>query len=321
MSMPRDERMRASVQSKRFYIILALGLCAYLGLPARSAARAGGDGVYQYHDHFSCSGKRARLKREKGEGRAKTRWSALSGMKAGPGSFYNWRKSNGRVLRPFASDGCSMSPDGVPGSDREWVQCCVHHDVDYWLGGTEAEKEAADNELQRCIARKGYPEIGRLYRAFVKRFGGANSSQIFRWGYGWNYKRPYSPLSESEESMVSEEHGRSSDRLKRDLKDNFAHLTRVCDTYDYGLQGLSRDEEEIYRILGERLESDDVIEWAKPGDYNLEKREYLVKLHSCPKTIIFIFFARNEKPPEVVFGPGARDCRVSSRRCDVAAGS
>lgn len=286
---------------KSLFQFLAIGLLINLAACStpslRSPALVKNDIIYQYSNHFSCV-----VEKVSSDDSEKIKWSALSGFKIGTKSFFNWQSLNKRALRPFTSDGCSMSPNGVPAHEenRKWSQCCVEHDIAYWTGGTRSDKEAADQELQKCIAQKGYPEIAKVYKLFVEEFGGPDSSLTFRWGYGWNYRRPFSPLSAQEEAMFADEYGVRIERARQNLKESFVNLVKLCDTYDYGLQNLSLDEEKIFHALSNRVKKDDVIEWAKQSYFNFEKREYLLKLQSCQNPITFIFFENKEKSPEVV---------------------
>ena len=113
------------------------------------------------------------------------------------------------VLSPFTSDGCSRSPDGmgIAGRGRAWVECCVAHDTIYWLGGTLEDKQKADEDLQICIADKGYPKVAKVYRFFVNKYGGPETGTSYRWGYGWNYERQFSPITEEEDALVQQMYG------------------------------------------------------------------------------------------------------------------
>jgi hypothetical protein len=59
---------------------------------------------------------------------------------------------------PFKTDGCTCFPSG--GYD----ECCVRHDLVYWYGGSNEEREAADIQLMKCAADKGYPKTGIILR-------------------------------------------------------------------------------------------------------------------------------------------------------------
>jgi hypothetical protein len=181
-----------------------------------------------------------------------------------------------------------MSLDGIPltADKRVWTSCCVTHDTRYWLGGTETDKAAADKDLERCIADKGYPEIGHIYRAFVDRLGGPESLSTYRWGYGWNFRRPYGEITGDEEKQAIALYGVDKELLPDLLVHSTSVLERTCDTYDYSLKGYSADEKLVYRYLSAHLKEDDVIEWARSDYFNLSERRLAVKLASCEPPVL-----------------------------------
>ena len=107
-------------------------------------------------------------------------------------------------LAPFTSDGCSVFPDGTAQQQSLWARCCIAHDLAYWKGGTQAEREAADHELQRCVSAVGEPGVADLMLAGVRVGGSPHWPTSFRWGYGWPWGRGYTPLTESDKAQVGE---------------------------------------------------------------------------------------------------------------------
>ncbi len=102
-------------------------------------------------------------------------------------------------LRPFASDGCSLFPDQAKITGDDWCSCCFQHDIAYWKGGTEAEREAADRALQACVNRKtGNETLGLLMYEGVQAGGSPYFYNWYRWGYGWGYERKYRALTPAE---------------------------------------------------------------------------------------------------------------------------
>jgi len=89
--------------------------------------------------------------------------------------------------REFVSDGCSCFPDS------EWVECCVTHDVIYWMGGTREERKQADSELQTCVSKKGHPVIGTIMYYGVRVGGVYWLPTSYRWGFGWDYPKSGPP--------------------------------------------------------------------------------------------------------------------------------
>lgn len=80
---------------------------------------------------------------------------------------------------PEWSDGCSagvllLDPSGVPWVSRFQVRtCCNKHDASYYVGGTEKDRESADQALCRCLQAGGMPpETSQTFHLGVQKFGG-----------------------------------------------------------------------------------------------------------------------------------------------------
>ncbi len=83
--------------------------------------------------------------------------------------------------RIFRSDGCSCFPDG------DWIDCCVEHDLAYWVGGSREERKNADLELRKCVEGKGHPIIAQIMYHGLRIGGVWWLPTSFRWGFGWDY--------------------------------------------------------------------------------------------------------------------------------------
>ncbi len=105
-------------------------------------------------------------------------------------------------LKDFTSDGCSSFPDGTFQQKRLWRECCVIHDLAYWLGGTAEQRKNVDRALELCVAQVGEPSIAKLMLAGVRVGGTPWLPMRFRWGYGWPYLRGYKTISEDEKEVV-----------------------------------------------------------------------------------------------------------------------
>lgn len=106
-------------------------------------------------------------------------------------------------LKPFTSDGCSLFPDSDMISSDDWCVCCFEHDVEYWRGGTEVERAAADLRLKVCVLEKTENVV--LAEAMYQgvRFGGSPYFyNWYRWGYGWRPLRTYQALSSTESRLA-----------------------------------------------------------------------------------------------------------------------
>jgi len=90
--------------------------------------------------------------------------------------------SQTNLVRPmpadFKSDGCSLFPDG------NYRDCCVEHDKAYYLGGTKAERRAADKRLCDCVRAKGHRFLSPVIFLGVRIGGVAWLPTPFRWGFG-----------------------------------------------------------------------------------------------------------------------------------------
>ncbi|MCW9048385.1 MAG: hypothetical protein OQK46_09940 [Gammaproteobacteria bacterium] len=105
-------------------------------------------------------------------------------------------------IKPFTSDGCSAFPDGTFRQQSLWNNCCFLHDLAYWKGGTEKQKNTADYDLELCVKNVGAPHIAKLMLAGVKVGGSPVLNSSFRWGYGWPYGRGYKALSRADKLQV-----------------------------------------------------------------------------------------------------------------------
>jgi len=102
-------------------------------------------------------------------------------------------------LRPFSTDGCTLSPDGTPRNRTLWRECCVAHDLRLWGGGTKIERVAADKELFSCVERKAGTTIAKVFLAGV-RLGSYSPYKIPAkvWGNAWYERSGYRELPENE---------------------------------------------------------------------------------------------------------------------------
>ncbi|MEJ2545710.1 MAG: hypothetical protein P8Y99_16725 [Calditrichaceae bacterium] len=89
-------------------------------------------------------------------------------------------------------------------SDKEdWCECCLEHDKAYWRGGTEKERAKADSLFKECIlARTQNESLAEMMYLGVRLGGSPYFPTWYRWGYGWNYRRGYAPLTSEEKEMA-----------------------------------------------------------------------------------------------------------------------
>lgn len=78
----------------------------------------------------------------------------------------------------FTTDGCSRW------LDESWVSCCIVHDIIYWCGGSDEDREEADQFIKQCVNQKASLIGGLMYPA-VRVGGSPWLPTPWRWGYGW----------------------------------------------------------------------------------------------------------------------------------------
>jgi hypothetical protein len=102
-------------------------------------------------------------------------------------------------MRSFATDGCTMSPEGTFSKPKLWRECCVAHDLRFWGGGTKAERNFADAKLKACVRKKAGATVANIFFTGV-RIGRLAPWKIpkMRWSNAWPGQPPYRPLTEEQ---------------------------------------------------------------------------------------------------------------------------
>lgn len=100
-------------------------------------------------------------------------------------------------LKQFTSDYCSDFPDGTFTNPKQWADCCFSHDLHYWIGGTEQERELSDVALKECVNKTG-ASIDSFLMYIGVRMGGKPGDASYSWGYGWTTPRDYIQLPASD---------------------------------------------------------------------------------------------------------------------------
>lgn len=100
-------------------------------------------------------------------------------------------------LKPFASDYCSVWPDGKNEDPDQWANCCFTHDMHYWIGGTENEKKQSDLELKECVKLSG-SSLNSFIMYIGVRIGGKPGDADYAWGFGYNSTRGYEKVPTEE---------------------------------------------------------------------------------------------------------------------------
>lgn len=125
------------------------------------------------------------------------------------------------TLRPFTTDGCSYAPD------YKILDCCIKHDVYYWMGGTSKQRLIADKELRQCAKDQVGKKAANVIYWAVRVFGTPYNKSAFRWGYGWTIERYYQELSDEELRQVERLYP-DLNKVKVDVQKKTKHIQSVA---------------------------------------------------------------------------------------------
>lgn len=130
-------------------------------------------------------------------------------------------------ISDFKSDGCSSYPDKSLTGTGSWLHCCMAHDIAYWMGGTEEQREDADLELKACVSEATNPIRGRIMYSGV-RVGGLPKTHLpWRWAYGYESQRGYQKITSSEYQMIMKKY----DSIKIEINNWRSELTEEQENY------------------------------------------------------------------------------------------
>ena len=74
--------------------------------------------------------------------------------------------------------------------------------MQYWCGGSQPVRLAADRRLRECVAHLGYTTMAEWVYLGVRVGGYPTLPFSWRWGYGWPW--PHSYDGESESAPITE---------------------------------------------------------------------------------------------------------------------
>lgn len=216
------------------------------------------------------------------------RTNSLYGMLVGE----NTLAANKKILRPFSSDGCSLSPNSF--LKVNFVECCVEHDISYWLGGTAEQKNSADEKFRSCMknkikseyAEKAYEAVSTTYYWGVRLGGNAYAPNSFRWGYGWSYMRGYSPLTSEEVQQAEGLYGHNLEKLRKQIRNKSFKYSLQMYTFDNTVYTFLPSDKAVYSYLRKTLKRTDMVTYGSQEILELETQRYSIKLASCGEKLI-----------------------------------
>ena len=101
-------------------------------------------------------------------------------------------------LRGFQTDLCTMFPEGTVNRPGVWKDCCIYHDLKYWIGGTKKEQYEADVKLRECVRSKtNWFYAGLMYKG-VRLGHYSPIKNKYQWGWGWHKKGWFGQLNKDQ---------------------------------------------------------------------------------------------------------------------------
>jgi hypothetical protein len=144
------------------------------------------------------------------------------------------------------------------------------------------------------MSEHDYPQVGVFYYWFVTKFSDPDTNSTYPWGYGWNFKRPYSPLTDVEKSLVVKMYGETQDKLFSKLDTPNFKLVRNSIKTGFSLNPLNQAEKNAYNYFKQNFDAVSVIEYAQWGAWNNSTKELNIKINSCEHLIRFTFNQKDE---------------------------
>ena len=108
-------------------------------------------------------------------------------------------------LLEFKTDYCTYFPEGTISSPNLCRDCCIGHDLWYWIGGTKSEQDQADIDLKTCVTKKSSSFYGNLMYSGVRLGHLSPIMSKYKWSWGWNNKnRHYQTVTNSEKDQAKQ---------------------------------------------------------------------------------------------------------------------
>lgn len=131
-------------------------------------------------------------------------------------------------LLPFRTDYCTGYAEGTFSDPHAWKHCCLSHDLFFWAGGTETERDKADLGLKACVEETGHALQAQIIYLAVR--AGSRSPVKLpenKWNNGWPQRGDHQALSIEDIDRIEEQLlSQDDDTVSLPLKDSFLRELR-----------------------------------------------------------------------------------------------
>ena len=117
-------------------------------------------------------------------------------------SLFGVFEASANELQKFETDYCTMFQDGTPSNPNAWKQCCFDHDLRFWFGGSEVQRDLADTRLKSCVEKTGHSFIARAMYYSVRAGRYSPVKNKYQWGWGWKPFEGYKSLTSEQKKLV-----------------------------------------------------------------------------------------------------------------------
>lgn len=100
-----------------------------------------------------------------------------------------------------------MFIDGPPGTPKKWFDCCLIHDMKYWVAGALKAQDKADRDLYSCVDEKAGHYWAKLIYLGVRSGHHSPIKNKYQWSWAWlpNKVDPYAKLTPEEFEYATDE--------------------------------------------------------------------------------------------------------------------
>jgi hypothetical protein len=105
-------------------------------------------------------------------------------------------------LAPFETDYCTYFPEGTLSRPTLWAECCLYHDLKYWIGGTVEEQLASDLKLKSCVEEKANSFYAQMMYQGIRLGHHSPIKSKYRWGWGFNKEGHFNSLTPTQKLLA-----------------------------------------------------------------------------------------------------------------------
>ena len=93
-------------------------------------------------------------------------------------------------IKPFHTDYCTGYPEGTREEPMLWANCCIKHDLAYYVSGTRKDRRKADKLLRSCVEKVSTKTRANIMYTGIVLGHLSPIKAKTAWGWAWkNFER------------------------------------------------------------------------------------------------------------------------------------